>query len=394
MKPPRPPAIHGTLLRLGAERLETPYGAFALHRLWSLSQREPLLVLTRGRIDGAEPLLARVHSSCVTSESYGGCDCDCAQQLDSALASVAREGRGVVFYLMQEGRGAGFAAKARDRMLVQASRHRLTTFEAYALMGLSGDHRRYEEVAEACVLLGLSAPLRLLTNNPEKAAALERDGVKLAATAPLAHPASAFNLHYLESKSRSGHALEATPRGTHAAELPETVELFEPHPLPGTERFVALARYLLPVEAGLAAPVWLRLHAYLDRLAGRERVVFSHGDPGRARPLLRLQPERLIERFPSAAHGGERARWRESVRCIAARGAGAALFLPREDPGSRAAGADTGLLELLLRHAGAEEVELLQASAAPTPAERSLRRLLRARGPDPRTSRLATTGPG
>ena len=392
MKAPRMPGIHGTLLRLGEGRLETPYGGFVLHHLWSLPAREPLLVLARGRSEGPEPVLARVHSSCVTSETYGGCDCDCAQQLDAALAGVAREGRGLVFYLMQEGRGAGFAAKARDRMLVQASRQRLTTFEAYAQMGLSGDHRRYEEVAHACALLGVTASLRLLTNNPEKAATLERHGVKLAGTEPLAPTASPFNLHYLESKSRSGHALDAAPGDVRAAELPEAVEAFEPRPLRDAERFVALARYLLPVDAGLAAPVWLRLHAYLDRGSGREHVVFTHGDPGRATPLLRLQRELLLERFPSAGHAGERARWRESVRRFAARGAGAALFLPREDPGSEEPPGDDGLLGLLVRHAGAGEVDLLQSSAAPAPAERALGRLVRARGLRARVACLASPG--
>ncbi len=392
MKTSRPPGIHGTLLRLGEARLASPYGAFVLHQLWSLPAREPLLVLQRGRLDGPDPVLARVHSSCVTSETYGGCDCDCAQQLDAALARLAREGRGVLFYLMQEGRGAGFAAKARDRMLVQASRQRLTTFEAYARMGLCGDHRRYEDVAHACALLGVTASLRLLTNNPEKAASLERDGVKLAGTAPLVPAASPFNLHYLESKFRSGHALEPASGGIEAAELPEPVEAFEPHPLPGAERFVALARYLLPVAAGRDAPVWLRLHAYLDRQSGREAVVFTHGDPARATPLLRLQRERLLERFPRAALGGEQAHWHETVRRFAERGAGAALFLPREEPGSEAPPVDAGLLSLLVHHAGVREVEVLRSAATSAPQERALLRLLRARGRSAQATRLATPG--
>src|SRR6185436_1559805 len=111
-----------------------------------------------GAVGAPAPLLARVHSSCVTSEAYGACDCDCAEQLAASLAEIAGAGRGVLFYLMQEGRGAGFAAKARDRMLVQTSRHRLTTFEAYARMGLDHDCRRYEEVGDLCRLLGVRAP--------------------------------------------------------------------------------------------------------------------------------------------------------------------------------------------------------------------------------------------
>src|SRR4029453_15909931 len=114
------------------------------------------LAVAMGDLTGAAPLLARIHSSCITSESYGGGDCDCVQQLDTALERIARAGRGVVFYLMQEGRGAGFLAKARDRMIVQASGNRLTTFEAYAQMGIEKDQRRYDEVGFACRLLGVT----------------------------------------------------------------------------------------------------------------------------------------------------------------------------------------------------------------------------------------------
>jgi len=124
--------LDGTLLAVDARPLSTPHGRFRAHRFHDLATERPVLALAYGTITGREPVLARVHSSCVTSEVYGACDCDCAEQLDAALAHVARRGRGVLFYLMQEGRGAGFVAKALDRMLVQASGHRLTTFDAWS----------------------------------------------------------------------------------------------------------------------------------------------------------------------------------------------------------------------------------------------------------------------
>ena len=148
-----PLATHASLIALGSRPLATAHGPFEAHVFANVMTRELALALSRGPIEGRDPVLARVHSSCVTSESYGGRDCDCAEQLDGALEAIDAEGRGVLFYLMQEGRGAGFCAKARDLMLVQASAHRLTTFEAYSGMGLDADYRAYAEVASMCELL-------------------------------------------------------------------------------------------------------------------------------------------------------------------------------------------------------------------------------------------------
>ena len=111
-------ARDGLLVSLGEEPLATRHGDFVAHRFLDCSTGEPTLAVTLGDVGADEPLLARVHSSCVTSEALGACDCDCAEQLDAALGQVARRGRGILFYLMQEGRGAGFVAKALDRMLV------------------------------------------------------------------------------------------------------------------------------------------------------------------------------------------------------------------------------------------------------------------------------------
>ena len=151
--------------------IDTRYGRFRVQRFRSASSGEPALALLRGDVGGAEPLLVRVHSSCLTSEFLGALDCDCAEQLAGALAAIAHAGRGVLLYLMQEGRGAGLLAKARDRMMVQAHGERITTFEAYDRMGLPRDRRSYEAVPPLLAQLGIHAPLRLLTHNPEKALA-------------------------------------------------------------------------------------------------------------------------------------------------------------------------------------------------------------------------------
>lgn len=324
-------AFHGTLARLAVRHLETAHGVFDAHLCENLHTREPMLALALGDVRSPEPLLARVHSSCVTSEIYGACDCDCAIQLGEALAAVARAGRGVVFYLSQEGRGAGFSAKARDRMLVQASLHRLTTFDAYDEMGLGRDQRRYDEVVAARSLLGIEASFVLLSNNPDKQAALVRLGVPIAGATRLDAPASPWSRHYLAAKFAQGHALADPATSVPCAELPEPVPVLTPRRVDGARRFLHVATYLLPVATG-ERPTWLRLHAHLDLETGAERVIFEHGDPRAPEVLVRVQRERWLERFAPPAGGIERRRWLASASALAGAEAGLALFLPPRPP--------------------------------------------------------------
>jgi GTP cyclohydrolase II len=328
-------ALAGTLLHVETRAVATRHGDFTLHVCRDLTRRTYFLVLALGDLGAPEPLLARVHSSCVTSETYGGCDCDCAEQLDAALAAIAAAGRGVVFYLDQEGRGAGFFAKVRDRMLVQASHGRLSTFDAYAQMGLADDLRSYEAVAAARELLGIGAPLALLTNNPEKLATLAALGVPLAGAVGLALPPSPFNRHYLAAKAAAGHRLGMAPLGREA-QPPEPVETIVPHALVAATSLVRIGAYWLPVRArdgGTPAPHWFRLHAYADLATGHERVVLTYGNPGdpAATPtLVRLQPEVLLERVPGRAPGIEQRRWSAAVRAFVAHGSGVAVMIPDE----------------------------------------------------------------
>lgn len=342
-----PHALAGQLLDLGRRTIRTTHGPFALAGGINVATGATALALVRGDVAGTEPLLVRLHSSCVTSETFGGCDCDCVEQLDGALERIASAGRGAVFYLMQEGRGAGFTAKARDRMLVQASRDRMTTFEAYASMDLDPDHRSYEEVRWLCRLLGARAPLRLLTNNPEKIAALrEATGLDLAGAEPLSPAASPYNLHYIASKMRSGHRL-AEPASDEIADLPEPVHAFEPYAPADAPRFVHVADYLLPVrprgdtpavDATGGTPAWFRLHAHFDLATRTELALLRRGPVDAGEPLVRLQFESLVDRFPLAGGGREKRRWHAAVDCIVRHGAGLAAFVP-------SAGFDPGLVE-------------------------------------------------
>jgi 3,4-dihydroxy 2-butanone 4-phosphate synthase / GTP cyclohydrolase II len=316
------PARDGLLVALGRETIATRHGSFVVHRFQDCALGAPTLAVALGDVTADEPLPARVHSSCVTSEAFGACDCDCAEQLDAALAHVAAAGRGILFYLMQEGRGAGFLAKALDRMLVQASGHRLTTFGAYGELGLPDDRRSYGEVAAMARLLGVRAPLRLLSNNPEKVAALRAAGVRIAATEPIRVPASAYSQHYLDAKAAAGHELgDAAYAG--AATLPERVRAEAPEALAASSRFTHVASYMLPVRTA-GATAWFRLHAYVDGVTGRERIVLTYGSGGGA-ALVRLQRTALLDRFPLVAprfrHG-----WDDAVARIVAHGSGVVLF--------------------------------------------------------------------
>jgi GTP cyclohydrolase II len=265
--------IRKATLHLGERRLAEARGVFDVHFFRDLARETTAMAISTGTLDRAEPVLARVHSSCVTSECLLGRDCDCAEQLEAALAMMAEAGRGVVFYLLQEGRGAGLSAKARDRMMVQASGHRLTTFEAYSAMGLPSDLRSYEVVAPMARLLGVRAPIRLLTNNPEKVAAvgaaLATEKLEVASPIEVQGEASPFNHHYLEAKRSTGHALQRSGNAGDA-QPPIRPHVFEPFALPGDASRVVTASYFLPIGLpGRASqedrPVWFRASVLYDR---------------------------------------------------------------------------------------------------------------------------------
>ncbi len=285
--------IRKATLRLGELRLANARGAFDVHFFRDLANETSAMAISTGTLELGEPLLARVHSSCVTSECLMGCDCDCAEQLEGALGTMAEAGRGVVFYLLQEGRGAGLTAKARDRMIVQASENRVNTFEAYSSMGLPADLRSYDIVAPMSRMLGIRAPIRLLTNNPVKAAAvgeaLRSEKIELAGLESIHGPSSEFNRDYLSAKQDSGHDLAIADR--HAGALPPfPVRVFEPFALPGNARRVVTASYFLPVA--LPADVteeegttWFRMSVVYDRDSERESVLLSLGDGTTDAPL-------------------------------------------------------------------------------------------------------------
>jgi GTP cyclohydrolase II len=174
------------------------------------------VAMVAGELTGDEPVLCRMHSECLTSEVLGSLKCDCKQQLDRALERIAREGRGVVLYLRQEGRGIGLGNKVRAYALQEQGHD---TVDANRLLGLPDDARDYSVAAQMLQDLGV-LQVALMTNNPAKVAGLEAAGVRVAEREDhvideLPEPAVA----YLDAKrDRMGHALPgATSEGSLAA---------------------------------------------------------------------------------------------------------------------------------------------------------------------------------
>lgn len=241
--------LYGQTLYIADCSLDTRFGTFRAYIFQDIIDKHYIIALAYGDILHSKVLYTRLHSSCVTSETLRGCDCDCVQQLEGAFKVIAEKGNGILFYLMQEGRGVGYLAKARDRMLVQASLDQVSTFQAYAAMGLKKDHRAYDNISQICYLLGVKAPFVVLTNNPDKLDALRAQGISVAATEPLEFEPSPFNLAYLTSKAAGGHILKRPALSTLKRALPpEPVVPFKPHALPAARRFIYSASYFLPVK--------------------------------------------------------------------------------------------------------------------------------------------------
>lgn len=241
--------LYGQTLFIATCSLDTRFGTFRAYIFQDIIDKHYIIALAHGDITGASTLYTRLHSSCVTSETLRGCDCDCVQQLEGAFKVIAEKGNGILFYLMQEGRGVGYVGKARDRMLVQASLDQISTFAAYAAMGLKKDHRNYDNISQICHLLGIKASWIVLTNNPDKLDALKSQGMVVAGTEALEFEPSPFNLAYLTSKAAGGHILKRPSETSVKRALPpEPVIPFKPRVVPGAKRFIYSASYFLPMK--------------------------------------------------------------------------------------------------------------------------------------------------
>jgi len=211
----------GVLWRTASTRLPTEWGAFEAmgfeRDVWNGGQAvETALVLVLGDLRQGAPLL-RVHSQCLTGEVFGSLRCDCGGQLNLAMQAIAEEGRGLVIYEYQEGRGIGLMAKLQAYELQDAG---IDTIEANHALGFKADFRDFS--LAAAILHDLRIPrVRLLTNNPRKVRALSDGGIEVVERLPCEVGPTAHSLVYLQTKKQKmGHALSlgipepgSAPRG-------------------------------------------------------------------------------------------------------------------------------------------------------------------------------------
>ena len=190
--------------RIVSTKLPTKYGEFTAVGYRSLVDDKHHVAMVKGEVAGTDDVLVRVHSECLTGDVFHSLRCDCGEQLEAALANIEREGRGVLLYLSQEGRGIGLLNKLRAYRLQEEG---LDTVDANLKLGLPADLRDYGIGAQILGDLGLTS-IRILTNNPKKIIGLEGYGLSVTEQVPIQSVSNPHNEAYLKTKrDRLGHAL-------------------------------------------------------------------------------------------------------------------------------------------------------------------------------------------
>lgn len=194
--------------RVSEVNLPTKFGTFKAIGFQDKISGEEHIALVKGEVEGSEPVLARVHSECLTGDVFGSMRCDCGDQLNEALNRIAQEGRGVLLYMRQEGRGIGLLNKLKAYNLQD---HGMDTVEANEALGFPADLRDYGIGAEILSDLGIKE-LRLMTNNPKKISGIYGFGLKVVERIPIEITHNNNNHFYLTTKkAKMGHMLDVLP---------------------------------------------------------------------------------------------------------------------------------------------------------------------------------------
>jgi 3,4-dihydroxy 2-butanone 4-phosphate synthase / GTP cyclohydrolase II len=191
--------------KVASAALPTDYGEFRIHGFESLIDKETHVALVHGDVGDGEGVLVRVHSKCLTGDVFHSARCDCGVQLETAMQRIVHEGRGVLLYLNQEGRGIGLANKLRAYELQDEG---LDTVEANERLGFKPDQRDYGIGSQILRALGIRS-MRLLSNNPRKMVAVEGYGLRVLEWLPLEVPVSDTTRKYMKTKKdKLGHRLK------------------------------------------------------------------------------------------------------------------------------------------------------------------------------------------